>query len=241
MKPKENSTGIMRPGFDYLEAKDMIGLAYCADQLAPTGTGKAWVGFGSVQLPPANNPNTPIDPDRQKALPYPEDTIWPDGWKPGLPGEVNAPWKNSVITSSIPNPSDNKKPDPIGSNFALFTYHPERDAYCVAFAGTTNLPTMMQDVLYTPVSAGPDQVLEDSERYGYYSPTTYLKAWTHEEVVLKDESDEDSTPPVFQPPPVVVPTLSSGIRFGLETLTIRKTEDDSLISMLKKTGRKRMN
>jgi len=243
MKTKKTNKQVykrLNPGFNYKEAKDMIGLAFTADILAPTGVGKAWRMFGTTQIPPSDNPLNPIPPEIEEWIAYPDNSIWPAGWAPALLSDDGTPWGGSVLTSTLPGlyPGTQR----LKSNFVLFAYNEALDAYCVAFAGTTNLPTTMQDVLYTPVCANETTILPNSDVFGYCSGTSYVKVWEQEEVIIKDDPNVNpQQPPIYQQPARVEPTVSTGIRFGLESLTIRADEEGSLISMIRKTGRTKMN
>lgn len=226
----------LNSGFIYEEARDLLGLSLSADLFAPMAQGVAWVSFKTTQITPENDPDNPISKQIEEFYPYPEKPIWPENWTPGIKqkdanGNV---WTESIIASTIPGfePGD----PPLKANSALFAYNKKLDAYCIAFAGTTNLPTTMQDVLYTPVKAGPVEMLDGSSEYKYMSNTSYVRNW--------DEPIQSFTPTddaLFDQPPKVIAKVSMGIRFGLETLTINGDPKKNLLTMLASTGKKKIN
>lgn len=195
----------MKPYFDLSEAQQMLALAYVADLLGPH-----IVDNKIVVTPPANNANNPLPNDDGTTYPYPVFPIWPAGWAPGfptlLPKEVENVWHRSIVQADPDNlpPFIINKIKAFGANNVIVTYNKEMDAYCVAFAGTENEIGALQDIDFTPVTAGPIQSPE------YNSPATYI---VNPEYYKRQ--------PDLKQPAVVEPMMHYGFRIAVEEYTVK--------------------
>ncbi|UTH72595.1 lipase family protein [Chromobacterium sp. IIBBL 290-4] len=65
---------------------------------------------------------------------------WPDGWQAGIRAQD---WSRSICASC----------GKLFGNQAMLSYHPEQDAYCLAFRGTVNFQNVLEDFEAVMVSA----------------------------------------------------------------------------------------
>lgn len=235
----------MQSGFQYSEARDMLDLAYAADLLGPQPTKSKFLKwlidhlpekpipvqklaeifskFLTHQLKPTDDPNNPIPDDNGTKFPYPDSQVWPAGWTPALPGQ---PWEKSIATSSMLNGI-------IGMNNAIVAYNESLDTYCVTFAGTENLPGGLEDLAVYPVSPGPIDI-----KFGllhYQSNENYMATWPVPTLPVLDPRSD------LPQPRIVEPKVHLGFRYAVETLTSHAKEGESIVEILRATGKKEMN
>jgi hypothetical protein len=217
----------MQPNFILSEAQQMLALAYVADLLGPH-----IVDNKIAVTPPANDANNPLPNDDGTTYPYPVFPIWPAGWKPGfptiLPKDIENVWHRSIVQADPGNlpPFIVNKIKAFGANNVIVTYNEEMDAYCVAFAGTENEIGALQDIDFTPVTAGPIV----SEEYN--SNTTYI--------VNPEYYNQPASP---NQPPVVEPMMHYGFRIAVEEYTVKALPlvRHNLIEAFKSLGKSSIN
>lgn len=217
---------MLKPNYDLQEAREMLALSYVADLLGPKSEpGKK----GFFVTPPANNVQDPLPNDDGTVYPYPVFPIWPQGWQPAVPGPPDNPWKWSILQAApfnLPPALLNLR---MGSNNVIVSYHPGRDAYVVAFAGTENITGMLDDVSFLPVSAGPLDLPLYKSNTSYVSNFNYYKP----------------TPPggAVQQPPVLMPVMHFGFRFAVEEYTVHAASGKpyNLIELFQKLGKKEID
>lgn len=218
----------MKPYFDLSEAQQMLGIAYVADLLGPhTVDGKI------VKLDPQNLESNPLPNDNGENYPYPAKQIWPDGWTPGIPLHefeklIENVWHRSIVQADPGNlpPFIVDKIKGFGANNVIVTYNKSLDAYCVAFAGTENEIGALQDLDFTPVTAGPIDIKDYNSSANYIVNPSYYKPSNN-----------------TNQPPVVEPLMHFGFRIAVEEYTVKATVDTrhNLIDAFKSLGKTEIN
>lgn len=217
----------MEPNFILSEAQQMLALAYAADLLGPH-----LVDNKIVVTPPANEASNPLPNDDGTTYPYPVFPIWPAGWTPGfltiLPKDIENVWHRSIVQADPDNipPFVANKIKAFGANNVIVTYNESIDAYCVAFAGTENETGALEDIDFTPVTAGP--IVSDE----YNSDTTYIV-----------NPEYYNQPTSANQPPVVEPMMHFGFRLAVEEYTVKALEEAryNLIDSFKSLGKTSIN
>lgn len=187
-----------RPGFSVEEAKELLGMCAVANFLGP-------VVFDPFpkNLQPTDDPDDPLPNDDGKTYAYPEERIWPSGWRPGVTSrDSTKPWKRSVLTSRLSNG--------VGVNGAIFAYNEERNAYAVAFAGTLNPGAAMQNLagILIPATAVHLDYFQSNENY--------LSAFPSAATLPAGGQIYPSLPE----PPIQAARVHLGYRQAVESLTV---------------------
>ncbi|POA99057.1 hypothetical protein C2134_08235 [Chromobacterium sinusclupearum] len=100
-----------------------------------------------------------------QALPSLLTQRWPQGWQAGIKSED---WSRSICLSC----------QDLFYNQAMLAYHPELDAYCLAFRGTVNRPNVFEDFEALLVSATPITIDVENQKHAAKWIGEAAKQWT---------------------------------------------------------------